>query len=169
MEEKKLDINSIIGFVLIFGIMMFWLWQNQPTPEELEAQEKAKQEQVEAEKKAEETPEQTKVTTAEDFTVATVGDSLQKNVLKNQNGDFAYAFSISKPSDKETIVESDLLALKFSNKGGYLSEVKLKKFVNFDSVPIYLIKDNNELNINYSNFYCDCCCTNYLHCFEGII
>lgn len=37
MEEKKLDKNSIIGFILIFGIMMFWLWQNSPTPEELEA------------------------------------------------------------------------------------------------------------------------------------
>ena len=49
MEEKKLDINSIIGFVLIFGILAYMLWQNQPTPEELEAQEKAKQEQVEAE------------------------------------------------------------------------------------------------------------------------
>lgn len=41
MEEKKLDKNSIIGFILIFGIMMFWLWQNSPTPEELEAQEKS--------------------------------------------------------------------------------------------------------------------------------
>ena len=46
MEEKKLDINSIIGFVLIFGILAYMLWQNQPTPEELEAQEKAKQEQA---------------------------------------------------------------------------------------------------------------------------
>lgn len=150
MEEKKLDINSIIGFVLIFGIMMFWLWQNQPTPEELEAQEKAKQEQVEAEKKAEEAKEDTKVTTTEDFNVAATSDSLQNIALKNKHGDFAYAFSIIKESDKETLVETDLLALKFSNKGGYLSEVKLKKFVDYDSVPIYLIKDNNaSFNINF--------------------
>ena len=150
MEEKKLDINSIIGFVLIFGIMMFWLWQNQPTPEELEAQEKAKQEQVEAEKKAEETSQETKVTTAEDYNVAPVSDSLKQINLQNKHGAFAYAFSISKESDKETVVESDLLALKFSNKGGYLSEVKLKNFVDFDSVPIYLIKDNNAaFNINF--------------------
>jgi len=58
MEEKKLDINSIIGFVLIFGILMYMLWQNQPTPEELEAQEKAKQEQ-EALKKAASTSRRT--------------------------------------------------------------------------------------------------------------
>ena len=52
MEEKKFDLNSIIGFVLIFGILLFMLWQNQPTPEEVAAQEQAKQAQIEAEKKA---------------------------------------------------------------------------------------------------------------------
>ena len=41
MEEKKLDINSIIGFVLIFGILLWMLYNNQPTPEELEAQGKS--------------------------------------------------------------------------------------------------------------------------------
>jgi len=44
MEEKKLDVKSIIGFVLIFGILIFMFYQNKPTPEELEA-EKAKKEQ----------------------------------------------------------------------------------------------------------------------------
>ena len=62
MEEKKLDINSIIGFALIFGILMYMLWQNQPTPEELKAQEEAKQEQVEKENNAK-AQEETKVTT----------------------------------------------------------------------------------------------------------
>ena len=55
MEEKKLDLNSIIGFVLIFGILVFWFYTTKPTPEELEA-EKAKQEQVEAEKQVQESP-----------------------------------------------------------------------------------------------------------------
>ena len=147
MEEKKLDINSIIGFVLIFGILAYMLWQNQPTPEELEAQEKAKQEQVEAEQKAK-AQEQTLVTTAEDYTVGTSVDSLQQIQLKNKLGAFAY--SAIHASNEETVVESDLLALKFSNKGGYLSEVKLKQFVDYDSLPIYLVKDKNaSFNINF--------------------
>ena len=145
MEEKKIDINSVIGFVLIFGILMYMLWQNQPTPEELEAQEKAKQEQVEAKK----SPQgQTKEIISEDFNVESSNDSLKLVTLKNKFGPFAYA--ASKASDAETLVESDLLTLKFNNKGGYLSEVKLKQFVNYDSVPIYLIKDNNAaFNINF--------------------
>lgn len=147
MEEKKLDINSIIGFVLIFGILAYMLWQNQPSPEEIEAQEKAKQEQVEAEQKFK-AQEQTLVTTAEDYAVGSGADSLQMIQLKNKLGAFAY--SATQSNDKETIVESDLLALTFNNKGGYLSEVRLKQFVDYDSIPIYMIKDNNaSFNINF--------------------
>ena len=45
MEEKKLDLNTIIGFVLIFGILMWMMYQNQPTEQQLAA-EKAKKEQA---------------------------------------------------------------------------------------------------------------------------
>jgi hypothetical protein len=43
MEEKKFDLNSIIGFALIFGILMWIMYQNQPTEQEVAA-EKAKKE-----------------------------------------------------------------------------------------------------------------------------
>ena len=43
MEEKKLDINSIIGFVLISGILLWMLYANTPTAEELKAKEKKEQ------------------------------------------------------------------------------------------------------------------------------
>ena len=46
MEDKKLDLNSIIGFLLIGAILLYMLWQNQPTPEQLAAQEEAQQEQL---------------------------------------------------------------------------------------------------------------------------
>jgi YidC/Oxa1 family membrane protein insertase len=42
MEEKKMDVKSIIGFVLIFGILIFMFYQNRPTPEEI-AEKEAKQ------------------------------------------------------------------------------------------------------------------------------
>ncbi|MGZ0014990.1 membrane protein insertase YidC [Yeosuana sp. AK3] len=149
MEEKKLDINSIIGFVLIFGILMYMLWQNQPTPEELEAQAKAKQEQISTEAKTN-TNQDVLETTSEDFSTGAVLDSTQLVGLKNKLGAFAYASTLPSASAQETLVENDVLSLKFSNKGGYLTEVKLKNFVNYDSIPIYLIKDNNaSFNINF--------------------
>ncbi|WP_242132699.1 membrane protein insertase YidC [Aestuariivivens marinum] len=147
MEERKLDINSIIGFILIFGILIYMFWQNQPTPEELEAQEKAKQEQVEAQKKVEE-KQQNNTAVVEDMELAESSDSLQVVKLQNKLGAFAY--SALKAIEGETVVENEVLELKFSHKGGYLSEVKLKAFVDFKDQPIYLIKDKNAgFNINF--------------------
>ena len=151
MEEKKLDLNSVIGFVLIFVILLFMLWQNQPSPEELEAQEKAKQEQVEADKKqAESEKETTKEVPSQDFSVASAKDSTQLVAIKNKLGAFAYSATLPSAKDGYTTVETEKLALKFNNKGGFLEEVKLKSFVNYDSVPIYIIKDKNTaFNINF--------------------
>ncbi|WP_452228146.1 MULTISPECIES: membrane protein insertase YidC [unclassified Lacinutrix] len=150
MEEKKLDINSIIGFILIFGILVYMMYMNQPSAEEQEAEAIAKQEQLEAEQKAE-VQDDTLVTTAEDFSVGAVTDSTQLVTLKNKLGAFAYASTLASATNKETLVENGVLALKFSNKGGYLSEVKLKKFVDYDSVPIYLVRDGNTaFNISFN-------------------
>ncbi|MEX0290505.1 MAG: membrane protein insertase YidC, partial [Flavobacteriaceae bacterium] len=86
MEEKKLDINSIIGFLLIFGILIFWFYTKQPTPEELEA-EKARQEQVEAEQKdAEATPVKPILTD----TKVDLQDSTALANYKNSVGDFGF-------------------------------------------------------------------------------
>ncbi|MAX71681.1 MAG: membrane protein insertase YidC [Flavobacteriaceae bacterium] len=147
MEEKKLDINSIIGFILIFGIMIWYLYQNQPTEEEIAEQKKA--EQVEAEKKQSKQNE-TLVTTAADYSNAKQLDSTQLVDLKNKVGDFAYALTLPSASEDQTTVETEVFELKFNNKGGQLSQVKLKKFVDYDSVPIYLVKDDNSLfNITF--------------------
>ncbi len=146
MEEKKLDINSIIGFVLIFGILAYMLWQNQPTPEELAEQEKQKQE-VAAANKAQ-TTSQTGFTSSQDYAIGSRVDSLKRIELTNKLGAFAYSATVT--NTKETVVETDLFALKFNSKGGYLSEVRLKKFVDHSGLPIYIIKDNNaDFNINF--------------------
>ena len=149
MEEKKLDVKSIIGFVLIFAILLFMMWKNQPSPEEVAA-EKAKQELLEAEKTKAETEaiekDEPKVLASEDFSNIKPGDSLQEVALKNKFGAFAYGMGLT---SEDVIVDNGVLHLKFSKIGGHLSEVKLSKFVDFDSIPIYLVKDNNaSFNIN---------------------
>jgi len=35
-----------------------------------------------------------------------------------------------------TTFENEVLSLKIDNKGGFISEVKLKDYVNHDSVPV---------------------------------
>ena len=150
MEEKKLDINSIIGFILIFGILLWMLYNNQPTPEELQAQEKAKKEQIESENKVSSDSDLdiSEVTSA-DFDIINSEDSLQMANLKNKVGAFAYSANAMSNS-AETILENEVLYLKINNKGGYISEVKLKKYVKYDSLPVFLIKDQSSIfNINF--------------------
>ncbi len=149
MEEKKLDVKSIIGFVLIFGILLFMMWQNQPTPEEVKAQEAEKQAQIAAQKATEaKVAPDTKVTNAIDYSKPK--DSTQVAALQSKIGDFAYSLATTTATEDEVEVESDLFELKFNTKGGHLSQVKLKNFVDFDSIPIYLVKDGNSVfNINF--------------------
>lgn len=134
MEEKKFDVKSIIGFVLIFGILIFMFYQNQPTPEELEAQ-KAKQEQVEAQNKAAETIKETPAAQPS----LNLQDSTSVAGYKNAVG----AFGFNAPSNATTVLENELVVLKVSNKGGQIVEAKMKEFVTYDSIPVYLVKDGN--------------------------
>ena len=53
MEQRKFDLNSIIGFALIFVILIFIMYQNQPDPKVVAA-EKAKKELSIKEAKAKE-------------------------------------------------------------------------------------------------------------------
>jgi YidC/Oxa1 family membrane protein insertase len=142
MEEKKLDINSIIGFVLIFGILIFMFYQNKPTPEELEAQ-KAKQEQVEAQTKESEV----QVIKEEEPVSINLQDSTAVANYKSTLGAFGY----TAPTDAITTLENELVSLKISNKGGQIVEAKMKTFVTYDSIPVYLVKDGNaSFGLNFS-------------------
>ncbi|WP_405395977.1 membrane protein insertase YidC [Maribacter sp. Asnod2-G09] len=135
MEEKKFDVQSIIGFVLIFGILIFMFYQNQPTPEELEA-EKAKQEQVEAAKASENSETETVINDVPQL------DLQDSTAVANYQGKLG-AFGFTKPSNDITTLENDVLFLRISNKGGQIVEAKMKQFVTYDSVPVYLVKDGN--------------------------
>lgn len=147
MEEKKFDINSLIGFVLLGAIILWWMYSNQPTPEE----------KLEAEKNKIENVEQTTVTStltdttksSEIITQAT--DSLSLVKAQGQLGVFAYSATLpSAKEDGETVLENDLLKLVISNKGGQIKEALLKNYVTYDSLPLYMIKDNNAtFNINF--------------------
>ena len=142
MEEKKLDVNSIIGFVLIFGILIFMFYQNKPTPEELE--EQAKQEQVEAKAAQEENIDKEVVAEAP---VLNLSDSTAVANYKSQIG----AFGFTAPSAATTVLENEVLYLEISNKGGHIIEAKMKNFVTYDSIPVYLIKDgNSSFGLNFS-------------------
>jgi YidC/Oxa1 family membrane protein insertase len=148
MEEKKFDLNSIIGFVLIFGILIWIMYQNQPDPKAIAA-EKAKKELVAQAAKAKELTQKSIEKAA--VAVATTGDSTQLAQLQKTLGNFAYSATLPSAKGDFTTIENDLVKLKIANKGGFIVEAILKKYEKFKKGSgqlVELIKDNNtNLNI----------------------
>ena len=123
MEEKKFDLKSIIGFVLIFILLLWVMNNNRPTQEEL-AKRKAEQEQAAATKN----PQNNTATAA-----------------TADLGAFAYGNAQATAKDGVTVIENKDVKLTINNKGGDLKEVLLKQFKTYESMPVYLIKDKNAI------------------------
>jgi YidC/Oxa1 family membrane protein insertase len=140
-EPKKIDKTSIIGMLLMGGFLLWIMYFNQPTEEEVKAAE-AQQEQVETATVATGTPV---INQPETYTP--ISDSLGNVQLQNNLGAFAY----SGIKEGVTTVSNDVLSLKVSNKGGHIIEAKLLQEKTHDSIPVYLIKDNNSVfNVSFS-------------------
>ena len=139
MEEKKFDPNSLIGFVLIFGILLWIMYQNKPSEAELAA-EKAKKELVAKEAKVQENA--VKLNAAP----VTSSDTLKLAQLQKSLGSFAYSATLPSAKDDYTTIENKLVKLKIANKGGYIAEATLKNFERFKKGSgklVQLVKDNN--------------------------
>lgn len=147
MEQRKFDLNSIIGFALIFVILIFIMYQNQPDPKVVAA-EKAKKELSIKEAKAKEL--EAKTVERATVTVAATGDSTQLAQLQKTLGNFAYSATLPSAKVGLTTIENELVKLTIANKGGYIVEATLKKFEKFKKGSgelVQLVKDNNA-NLN---------------------
>lgn len=148
MERKKLDLSTIIGFVLIFGIVVWMTVMNTPSEAEISA-EKAKQEQVEKAKQA----NAAKAKQVSEIALDTVAnDSAKLASLKGTLGSFAYSATLPSATAATTTLENDLVKLVISNKGGYIKEAVLKQFEKFHKNSGKLVKliNANNASLNLS-------------------
>lgn len=142
MEEKKFDKNSIIGFALIFIIIM-WIFYNNQQSEQKKLAEKAKQEKIDKANKKKEVATKEVLSTVVD---STVNDTVKLQKLAGALGSFAYSATLPSAKEGFTIIENDLVKLTIANKGGYISEAVLKNYKKFEKNSgqlVELIKNNN--------------------------
>jgi len=141
MDNKKFDLNSLIGFFLIGAVLLWMLYYNQDEITQVEeVGTPEKQESVEK------TTPQNELTTN---TPAT--DSLGMAKAKEKLGAFGYSSTLPSANENTTTLENEVLKLKISNKGGQIVEAKLKNFKTYDSLPIYIVKDGNaSFNISFT-------------------
>ena len=142
MEEKKFDVQSLIGFLLIGGILIWMLYNNSMENEQDPNQDQTT-EQV----------ENTPVTPAAQIeeTPSSLQDSTAMAQAQKQLGSFGYSATLPSATNNTTTVSNDVLELKIDNKGGYISEARLTQFKTYDSIPVYLIKDGNaSFNLTFT-------------------
>lgn len=135
MEEKKLDVKSIIGFVLISGLLMWMMYTNTPKPEEVKANQ---------EKEQVETAKEKIVVENQNLTVE--NDSLATAKAEESLGSFAYSATLPSATNSSTEIKNEVLSLKIANKGGYIEEATVLGFEQFEKDSgklVQLIKENN--------------------------
>ncbi len=148
MEEKRLDLKTILGFGLI-ALLLLWMIYNQSANREDELKEKAKKEQIDKAKQKQ-LPEPKTAAVPQD---PTSNDSLKIAALKSSLGAFAYSATLPSAKENTTEIKNELLTIHISNKGGYISEANLNNFEQFEkgsNKRVELIKQNNaNLNLQF--------------------
>ena len=148
MEEKKIDLKTIIGFGLV-TLLLIWMIYNNSAEKEKEYNDNVKKEQIEKAKQKQ-IPEQNAASIVKDTTIS---DSVKRAKLNGSLGAFGYSASLPSATDNVTEMKSPLLTLRISNKGGYIAEANLNSFEQFSKNSgrrVELIKDNNaSLNLQF--------------------
>jgi YidC/Oxa1 family membrane protein insertase len=140
MEQKKFDVNSFIGMILLGGIIFWWMSTREP---EVDTTNKTTTTEI---VNTPETIGKTDTTFVNETSFE--NDSLKQVKLQNKLG--AFAQSAISASEGVSILENDLVKLTIDNKGGQIKSALIKNFKTYDSLPLYMIKDNNaSFNINF--------------------
>ena len=136
--------SSLIGFILIAAILFGWMWWMQPSKEQLAEQQRiqdsirmARQEAaiLDSIRLAE---EQAAKAAADTLPLAPIPETVTDpatlaQVQYQQSRDkFGVFASASNGEEQEWTVENNLQRITFSNKGGYIKKVELKKFYDYD-------------------------------------
>jgi YidC/Oxa1 family membrane protein insertase len=137
MEEKKTDLNSIIGFFLIFLLILWMMYNN--------AQEQAKEKELAKTEKV----QKNKVTKTVSTPVAVEEETKDSVAVAQQfqsYGAFAYSASLTNAKEQTTVLENDLVSMEISNLGGFVSSQTMKNFTQFkkdSGKNVQLVKDDN--------------------------
>ena len=132
-----MDKNSIIGIILIAGILIIYSVMNKQKRDSLEM---VHQQQMIEEKAFED---------AKALLPKTIqaSDSANKEQLKSMFGSFADA---AEGLQKFITIENDLLRIKVTNKGGRIYSVELKNYKTYTQKPLILFDgDSTVFGLNF--------------------
>ena len=129
MEENKLDIYQIIGFLFLIAAIFWWFNVTIPDLEKNALEEK----EIISQSQSQEINNNNKI---KDI-IEVVSSSINSTVIG------------SRSDSEEIVIENDDVIFKFNTKGGSLTELQLKGYVDYKGDDLFLIKNNNQ-NISLS-------------------
>jgi YidC/Oxa1 family membrane protein insertase len=124
----KTDKNTIVGFVLLFGLFILYFWYNNSQQSKYQAQQ-AEKKHTEDSIAATKRPKIDSVQFRKDSTARDSADKI------NAAGGFQAA---AIGTEQVVTLENELVKATFSNKGGILKQVELKKYKSRDSSNVVL-------------------------------
>jgi len=130
MEENKIDVYQIIGFLLLIAAI-FW-WFNVTIPD-LE-----KSANAENQNNAQEN--QSEIIIEKDVLDLSDISTPSNNETSN---------NIGLKDNQEISVENKDVVFKFNSKGGSLTQVQLKGYSNYREEPLFIVNDNQKINLNF--------------------
>lgn len=130
MEENKLDIYQIIGFLFLIAAIFWWFNVTIPDLEKnaLEEKEIISQSQSQSQE---------------------INNNKIKDITEVVSSSINSTVIGSRSDSEEIVIENDDVIFKFNTKGGSLTELQLKGYVDYKGDDLFLIKNNNQ-NISLS-------------------
>lgn len=143
MEEKKFDKNSVIGFALLF-VLILWMMYNSSQEQQKAQTGKATTAQKSTPKK--DTPAATRALPTD----TTATDSNAVKAAESKFGKFAYAATLPAAKGGTTVLENDLVKIVVANQGGAVQQVTLKKFEKFRKNSGQLVQLVDQKNAQFN-------------------
>jgi YidC/Oxa1 family membrane protein insertase len=143
-----MDRNSIIGIIVIAGILIVWTTLNKPSEAEIEAA-KIKRDSIELVRQQEIV--QQKIDEAVALQNPQIKNSAEKAAQEDELINLYGSFADAGTGTQEFItIENDLLKIKISNKGGRVYSVELKKYKTYSQEPLVLFDgDSTVFGLNF--------------------
>ena len=126
MEDRKFDVNAMVGFLLIGAILLWFSYNEQATEKNTQPQEVSSSRDT---IKKPHTPPKKPLEK----------DSIPEPIIQKE---------------KFITLENEVLKLIFSNRGAQLKKVLLKKYTTYRKKPLCLIKDGNSFfDMSFKSIY----------------
>lgn len=150
------DKNTIIGFLLIFGILIGYYFLTAPSKEEL-AERRHKQDSILAAQRMKDSLNlaaqlsakniQEEIAPADSLAAASTIVSPDIAGLQDKFGVFALA---SRGEQRQVYLENDLVRVTFNTLGGKITAVELKEYKTWDGLPLVMFdSDTSQFGLTF--------------------